>query len=151
MFSIAGLGLSLAGFSGVVLAFRRGSTLEAVDTFRLRQLPEMALAPAFLALGTIPLADTITNARAALQVASGLGLAFTVGHIFGLITRAREQNVVQPVAFMAAAGLVDLLLLVTAAIGLSVVSVAAYEWVLLLMLARPALAFVFALSRVTSA
>jgi len=61
LFSIAGLSLSLAGFSGLVAAFKRGAPLNPIDAFRLRELPEMALATTFLAVLTIPLIDALHN------------------------------------------------------------------------------------------
>ena len=44
LLSVAGLGMTLAGFSGLVAAFRRGGVWKPIDAYRLRQIPEMALA-----------------------------------------------------------------------------------------------------------
>lgn len=44
LLSISGLGVSLAGFSGLVAAFRRGAQWKPLDSYRLRQIPEMGLA-----------------------------------------------------------------------------------------------------------
>jgi hypothetical protein len=148
LLAIAGVGMSLAGFSGLVLAIRRGAPLKPIDAYRLRLLPEMALATTFLALTTIPLADAIGNPTVTMQVASGLALLFTFGHIFRLFAQTRAAGISQPARFQTAIVVIDLLVLLVAAAGLAVGSVAIYEWVLVLLLARPALAFVFVLSEV---
>ncbi len=151
LFAIAGLGVSLAGFSGLVLAFRRGAPLQALDAFRLRQIPEMALAVAFLSLATIPLVDAIGNAQPAIEAACGAGVLFTLFYIVRLVVRARAANIAQPALTNALAGSIDLLVLFTGAIGLASGSAAVYEWLLVFMLARPALAFVFVLGEVMAA
>jgi hypothetical protein len=75
LLSVAGLGVSLAGFSGLVAAFRRGATWQKIDAYRLRQIPEMGLAASVLALLTIPLADTVHDASATIHIASGAALS----------------------------------------------------------------------------
>jgi len=40
LFSIAGLSVTLSGFSGLVAAFRRSDNLRRVDAYRLRQIPD---------------------------------------------------------------------------------------------------------------
>jgi hypothetical protein len=57
LFAVAGLGLTLAGFSGLVTAFHRGAVLQPTDAFRRRQIPEMGLFATLLAPITGPLAD----------------------------------------------------------------------------------------------
>ena len=149
LFSIAGLGVSLAGFSGLVIAFRRGGPLKPIDAFRLRLLPEMALGAAFLALLAIPLDDVIGDAKATIQIACGLGLLFTIGHAIQLQVRARAEGLTQPALYTATVVTINLLIVVAAVIGLVVGTAPVYEWVLLLMLARPGLTFVIVLSDVT--
>ena len=41
LLSITGLGVMLAGFSGLVGAFRGGTTLKPMDAYRLRQIPDV--------------------------------------------------------------------------------------------------------------
>ena len=69
---VAGLGVSLAGFSGLVAAFRRGATWQKIDAYRLRQIPEMGLAASVFALLTIPLADTVHDASATIHIGAGV-------------------------------------------------------------------------------
>lgn len=108
----------------------------------------MALGVAFLALLTIPLNDLIGDAKATIQIACGLGLLFTIGHATQLQVRARAEKLSQPVLFMASVVTIDLLVVMAAVIGLAVGTAPIYEWVLVMMLARPGLAFVIVLSDV---
>ncbi len=147
LLSIAGLGVTLAGFSGLVAAFRRGASLKPMDAYRLRQIPEMGLAVTVIALVTIPLSDTV-RPHAAIQIASGAALLFTVWHILNLNMRLRRLKLRQNTAGLTAAGLIDILVLIVGAASLAVGSTVAYEWVLVLLLARPTLAFVLVLSDV---
>lgn len=149
LFEIGGLGVTLAGFSGLVSAFRRGAS-KPIDAYRLRQIPEMGLATALVSLVTIPISDTGNGANA-IQIAAGLGLLFTISHILVLLRRARSQHVAQPAAALTAAGLVDVGVIVAGAVGLGTGSAIAFEWFLILMLARPMLAFAFVFSDVGSA
>src|SRR5215831_6565464 len=91
LFSIAGLGLTLAGFSGLVTAFRRGGVWKPMDAFRRRQIPEMGLFTTLLALITGPLADSIGSATWAIRIAAGVGLAFTMAHWWVLAVRTRRS------------------------------------------------------------
>jgi hypothetical protein len=150
LFSVVGVGVSLAGFSGLVIAFRRGAPLKPVDAYRMRLLPEMALAVAFLGLATIPIADAIGNVNVALQTACGFGLLFTFAHILRLLMRVRSEGISQPASFMVPTVTIDTVLLLVAATGVALGTAAIYEWVLLLMLARAALAFVFVVAEETA-
>jgi hypothetical protein len=55
VFSIAALSVTLAGFAGLIAAFRRGSEWGTMDLFRVRELIEFGFVNAFLALLTVPL------------------------------------------------------------------------------------------------
>ena len=110
----------------------------------------MALAVAFLALLTTPLSDAIGNSQVALQVACGAGLLFTLFHVVRLVIRARTQNLSQATGSNVLIFVINALILVVGAAGLAMGTATVYEWFLVLMLARPALAFVFVLSEVTA-
>ena len=133
LFSIAGLSVTLAGFSGLVSAFRRGGPWKLTDAFRLRQTSEMGLATAFITLASVPLAE-ITDVATAVRVASGIAFIFTCLHVAFLQLRGR--NLWREF---------DLVVLSMAAIGIVLATVPAYEAVLVLMLARPMVAFVLVL------
>lgn len=148
LFSIAGLSLSLAGFAGLVAAFKRGAPLRPIDAFRLRELPEMALATTFLAVLSMPLADAIGSASIAIQVASGLAILFTAAHVLRLVARVRDMGIDQGSGRNVLVTGANFLIFGAGAISLSLGSAAAYEWLLLFMLARPMLAFVLVLTEV---
>ena len=141
LLSIAGLSLTLAGFSGLVVAFRREGAWKPIDAYRLRQIPEMGLATTLLALIAAPLSDWTGNANSAIRITAGLGLAFTIVHVLVLLTRMREQRIQQARVNLVAAGVLDLTIIFTAAACLATGSSLAFEWLLILLLARPMLAF----------
>jgi hypothetical protein len=118
-----------------------------MDAYRLRQIPEMGLAAALVALATIPPPDTLRG-TAPIQVASGAALFFTIGHILKLNMRLQRLRLRQPTASLAAAAVVDLAVLIVGAVSLAGGSFLAFEWLLVLLLARAILAFVLVLSDV---
>ena len=148
LFSVAGIGMTLAGFSGLVAAFRRGGVWEPIDAFRLRQIPEMALATTLLALITGPLADSIGSATVAIRIAAGLGLAFTLGHVAVLLFRTRKHQIKLQREALIVATLIDLAIIGAAAVCIVGGTAVAYEWLLILLLARPMLAFTLVLGGV---
>jgi hypothetical protein len=151
LLSVAGLGVSLAGFSGLVAAFRRGATWQRIDAYRLRQIPEMGLAASFLAFVTLPLADTVHDPATVLRIAAGAGLLFSVLHMLALLLRMRRLEIHLSGPRWAVVVIVDLVVVLTGADALGSATVAAYEWLLAVMLARPMLAFVLVLADVAEA
>ncbi len=93
LLSIAGLGISLAGFSGLVAALRRGTQWKPLDVYRLRQIPEMGLATSMLAIASFALGETIGSAPAAIRYATVVAAAFTVFHVVVLSVRARRMGI----------------------------------------------------------
>lgn len=148
LFSIAGLSVTLAGFSGLVAAFRRGAEWQPIDSYRLRQIPEMGLATALLVLATIPLQDTTHDAKVALQIAGGFALLFTVTHSMVLATRSRRLGLELTAAYWAAPAIIDVAIVAIGAVCLALGTSTAFEWLLVAMLARPMLAFVLVLAEV---
>jgi len=146
LIAIAGLGVTLAGFSGLVAAFRHSGQWKPLDTYRLVQIPEMGLSTAVIALATIPLAETTGSGRTAIQWASAAALLFTLVHVMVLVVRARSMGIRLPLWGVIGAAVIDIATLGTAAFSLTLGSLAAYEWLLLLLLARPMLAFVLVMS-----
>lgn len=141
--------MSLAGFSGLVAAFRRGSPLRAGDAYRLRQIPEMSLPTGFLALVALTLGDTTGSASLTIRIVGGAGLLFTIVNALVLIDRlGRMQVKIDVRDFLVA------LVLNVAAIGVGIAAVAAptsaaLEWLLTLLIARPGAAFLLALAEAT--
>ena len=148
LFSIAGLSVSLAGFSGLVAAFRRGDQLRPVDAYRLRQIPEMGLATALIALLTIPLADTTGSGAITIRFAGGLALLYTILHIVALSARGRRRHFRQPTAGKVAAGVIRIAIGAVSGACIALGTASAFEWLLIFLLARPMLAFVLVLTDV---
>ena len=146
LFSIAGLSVTLSGFSGLVAAFRRGGEWKGIDAYRLRQIPEMGLATALLVLATIPLSETVRSASVAIQLAALVAVVFTFSHGVVLLIRARRQALKLTPGNFAFALVIDVTILALGATAIVVGSPTAFEWLLVSMLARPMLAFVLALT-----
>ena len=144
LFSIAGLSVTLAGFSGLVSAFRGGRQWKPTDAFRLRQISEMGLATSFITLASIPFAE-ITDVATAVRVASGVAFIFTCMHVAFLLVRGRNLWRGFDLSAKASALTIDLVVLGIAATGTVLATVPVYEGVLVLLLARPMVAFVLVL------
>lgn len=151
LLSVAGLGVSLAGFSGLVAAFRRGATWQKVDSYRLRQIPEMGLAASLLAIATFPLADTVHDATTVLRIAAGAGLAFSFLHMLTLALRVRRMEIHLSRTRWILVVIIDLVVVIVGGLAVAFATAPAYEWLLVLMLARPMLAFVLVLADVAEA
>ena len=148
LFSIAGVSVTLSGFSGLVAAFRRGDQLRPVDAYRLRQIPEMGLATALVVLVTLPLADTTGSGATTIQIAGALALVLTILHIVALSARGHRYQFGQPTAGKVAAGVIRLAIGVTSGACIALGASSAYEWLLVFLLARPMLAFALVLTDV---
>src|SRR5712664_2556917 len=92
-FSIAAVSVTLAGFSGLVAAFRRGDQLRAVEVFHLRGIAETGLANALIALMTIPVATIAGDLRAATPVMGVVVLAYVLVQIAVFALRGRRMSV----------------------------------------------------------
>jgi len=81
--AIAAIGMSLAGFAGLIAALlKRGEAWQPRDLFLLRQMVSYGFAAVLFALATVPLAGILGTERA-LQTVSVVLLLF--GTIWGLI------------------------------------------------------------------
>jgi hypothetical protein len=148
LFSVAGLSFTLVGFSGLIAALNRDGRRPPLMLYRLRQIPEMAVASALIALITIPLADSSGSPATAIRVAGGLAFAFTVVHAGFLLRRVRSQSLALGRRVEVIVVLVDTALLATAIVTVVTGQLSTYEWLLVLLVTRPALAFVMALSEI---
>ena len=108
----------------------------------------MALATTLLALITGPLADSIGSPTVAIRIAAGLGLAFTLGHVAVLLSRTRKDQIKLQRETLIVATLIDLAIIGAAAVCIVGGTAVAYEWQLILLLARPMLAFTLVLGGV---
>jgi hypothetical protein len=146
LFSIAGLSVTLVGFSGLVAALRRDTPKTALQGYRVRQIPEIALISALVALITLPLADSTSDDAVAIRIASAVALALTVGHVLLLLQRIRMTKLAISWEDRVAASTVDTVILALAVVALVSATVWSFEWLMVVLIARPAEAFVMALT-----
>jgi hypothetical protein len=90
LFSVAALSVTLAGFAGLVAAFRRGGEWTSMTVFRLREIAEFGLGNALVALLAIPLATTLGDLAAALRICGAIGVVFVIAGGLLLIRRRRR-------------------------------------------------------------
>ena len=105
----------------------------------------MALASALIALISLPLDDTVGSPTTAIRIASGLAFAFTAVHVSLLIARTRAQPLPLDRTTWILASLIDLSIFLVAILALVTANEGPFEWLLVLLVSRPAIAFVLAL------
>jgi hypothetical protein len=146
LFSVAALSVTLAGFAGLVSAFRRGAGWTAMDLFRLREIAEFGLGNALVALLAIPLGTTLGDLAAALRVCGLVGGIFVIGGGVLLVRRRSDLGVPRERTWYALAALTDIGAIAAALAMVVAPSIGLLEWFLLFLLARPMLAFALVLA-----
>ena len=144
LFSIAGLSVTLAGFAGLVSAFRRGGEWAPMDLFRLREIAEFGLGNALITLSMIPLATT-TDMPTAIRTAAALGVLFIVGGAAILTRRSRELALPADRSWYWLPAIVDVAAIAPGLVAIITQSIGAFEFEILFMLARPMIVFVLVL------
>ena len=144
-FSIAAISASLAALAGLVAGLRRGQGLNALDLFRLREIVEFAFFNALLALAIIPMA-TLAGLDLAIRLTGAVTFVYLIGYGLFLERRRRLAGIAPYRSWM-----VLVLAIVIPLFGVAVLAVAtgavwALEITLLLLLARPMVAFMLVLS-----
>jgi hypothetical protein len=89
LLSVAALSVSLAGFAGVIAAFRGGAGWRPVDLFRVREIVEFGFVNALLALSVIPLFASIREEGRAVSIACALAALYLVVTTFALVQHQR--------------------------------------------------------------
>jgi hypothetical protein len=151
LFSVAALSVSLAGFAGLVAAFRRGSELKPIDIYRLRQIAEFGFGSALIALSTIPLSTTTGDVAVTLRICGAVGVLFVLGGVALLQIRKRRLGVSSRRSWNAFIVLIDSAAVVAGMATVVVGSIGLFEWQVLSLLARPMLAFTFVLASLRDA
>jgi hypothetical protein len=146
LFSVAALSVTLAGFAGLVAAFRRGSDLMAIDIYRLRQIAEFGLGNALIALSFVPLSTTTGDLTLALRLSGAIGVLFVFGGVALLLRRQRRLGLSGQAGLNAVIVVIDVAAVAAGVATLVVGSVGLFEWQLLFLLSRPMLAFTFVLA-----
>jgi hypothetical protein len=146
LFSIAALSVSLAGFAGLIAAFRRGAEWRAMDLFRVREIVEFGFANALLALLVAPIVATVHDVARAVSIVCGLAAAYLVVATILLVRRQRGLSLPTSIDWYLPAASVSTGAFTAALIGLGSGEVAWLLWMLLFLLLRPMLAFIFVLA-----
>lgn len=146
LFSVAALSVTLAGFAGLVSAFRRGGGWTPMDVFRLREIAEFGLGNALVALVLIPASTTLGDSTSALRLAATLGLVFVIGHSLLLIRRHGILALPPGRWWYGLGAILDVGAIATGIAAAVGGSIGLFEWQLLFMLARPMLVFVLVLA-----
>lgn len=140
--AVAAVSMTLAGFSGLLIAFRHGDQLSGADIFHLRGIAETGLANALIALMTIAIATLVGDLPTAMRAMAAVVLAFICSQIVVFTLRQRRTSVSVGRLQAVGAGVIDLASFVLAALTIIAGSVGMYEALLLLLLARPMWDFV---------
>jgi hypothetical protein len=144
LFAVAAVSMSLASLAGLVVAFRRSGAWALYDLYRLRQIVEFGFANVLLALALIPLVGIVGSVEGAVRVVAAIALAYFIGHMFVMLRRWRaiEPSEGVPTVVVALDFLVIVLMTTTIVLG----AVTAWESVLILLIARPMIAFLLVLA-----
>ncbi len=148
-FSVTAVSVTLAGFSGLVAAFRRGDQLRSGDVFHLRGIAETGLANALIALMTIPVATIAGDLRTATRIVSAVVLVHVAVQIAVFAWRQQRMSIRVGVPQAVVAVTIDVAITALAVVTIVLGSIGAYEFLLLLLLARPMWDFVRVLRETT--
>jgi len=140
--SVAAVSMTLAGFSGLLVAFRGGDRLRRVDMFHLRGIVETGLATALIALMTIAVATLWGDLRTTTRGLATVVLVFIGFQIAVFALRQRRTSIRVRLPQAIGAVVIDLATVVLAVVTIVVRTVGLYEGILVLLLARPMWDFV---------
>ncbi len=146
LLSIAALSASLAGLAGLVAALRRGTGMSPSDTFRLHQIVEFCFANIILAVSMIPLVSITGSTETSVRIGGTIAMAYIVLNGFILLRRLRRMEITLSTRALVPVIVINVVVLVAAGAAALTGAVGAYEVLLIALLARPMLAFLFVLS-----
>src|SRR5258708_38676207 len=90
--AVAAISTTLAGFSGLLVAFRRGDQLRSIDLFHLRGIAATGLSTALIALMTIAVATLTGGLRSATRILAAIVLPFIVFQVSLCARRPRRPS-----------------------------------------------------------
>jgi len=126
-FSVTAVSVTLAGFSGLVAAFRRGDQLRKGDVFHLRGIAETGLANSLIALMTIPIATLAGDLRTATRIVSAVVLVYVGVQIAVFAWRQQRMSIRVGVPQAVGAVAIDVALIALAVATIVLRSVGLYE------------------------
>lgn len=140
--AVATVSMTLAGFSGLLVAFRRGDQLREVDIFHLRGIAETGLANALIALATIAVSTLLGDLPATTRTMASIVLVFIGFQIVVFTVRQRRATINVGWTQAVGAAAIDLASAVVAVLTIVFGAFGLYEILLILLLARPMWDFV---------
>jgi hypothetical protein len=146
LLSIAALSASLAGLAGLVAALRRGEGLSTNDRYRLHEIVEFCFANILFAVSMIPLTSLTGDVQQSLRIGAAVAIVYLLVSAAVLTRRARDLDIPIHGPWFAVAASLNIAALLTAAAAALTGSVGAFQALLVILLARPMVAFLFVLS-----
>jgi hypothetical protein len=147
LYAVAGASLSLAGLAGLVAGLRRtsGGDVSPLDRFRLREIVEFSFAVALFALALVPLSATTGSIELAIRIFSVAVIGYGVVTVPMLARSQRVRGLSLGRRWTVVVGSVNGLIAVMAVVGIATGATVVAQWLLLLLLVRPMIAFVMVL------
>jgi hypothetical protein len=146
LFSIAALNASMAGLAGLVAGLRRGADFAPIDAFRLRQIVEFAFANVLFSVGIIPLVLLTDDVALTVRIAVALAMVYGLVNALILSQRLRSHGIETIGRWYRAVIALNLGLLLAIIATAVTGDFALYALLLIGLLARPMLAFLFVLA-----
>ena len=146
LLSIAALSASLAGLAGLVAALRRGEGLSTSDRFRLHQIVEFCFANILLAVSMIPLTSLTGDVQQSVRIGGAASFVYILVAAAVLLRRVRDLGIPLQRDSAVIVAALNVALLVTSAAAALTGGTDMFQALLVLLLARPMVAFLFVLS-----
>jgi hypothetical protein len=146
LFSVGGISASLAGLAGLVAGLRRADGLRGIDLFRLREIVEFSFANVVLALSIVPLSLLLQGTETAVRAGAAAAIVYLVTTVLVLVSRQRQLNIPAERVWYMGAALLNLAAVLAAAATIVTGTIGAFELMLVILVARPMLAFLLVLS-----
>jgi hypothetical protein len=144
-FAIAGLSMSLAGLAGLVAGLRSGQGMRPIDRYRLREIVEFAFANAVLSVAYVAVAPSL-GSTISIHAAGIVGLLYVVVDAAILYRRRAGLGLSRTETRVPIVAIVRTIVIVLAAVTSITGQILALEVFLIVLLARPMIAFLFVLN-----
>jgi hypothetical protein len=116
-----------------------------VDRYRLRQIVEFAFANALLALWLFPVLSLTDDVEVTVRGLSTVALVYGSLNSYVLVRRLRREAI-PATTWFAVVAVMSIITLVVVLLGIATGDIVVYEMLMLMLLARPMLAFLLVLS-----
>lgn len=144
-FAIAGLSMSLAGLAGLVAGLRSGQGMRPIDRYRLREIVEFAFANALLSVAYVAVAPSL-GLPTAIHVTGAVALVYVVVDALILYRRRAGLGLSRTETRLPIVAIVRTIVIVLAAVTAVTGQMLALQVFLIVLLARPMIAFLFVLN-----